>query len=114
MQRIIKFVLVGIMIALFCLNPIQLPRGTETSLEQSLFMEYTPFVEHATFYKENNQVPSFVTILLLFCLFISFFYVFYRSKIRSYLLSCIPVLKNIFLLFPIKFESRYIVQSHFI
>jgi len=114
MTKFVKIFLLIIMIGLFCLNSIQLPTETETSTGQSLFIEHLPFEEHATFLKENNQTTSFFTIFYLLCIVLTFFHVCYRSSIRRFLRSAIPILKRTFLLFPIKFESRYIALPPFI
>ena len=114
MTKFVKIFLLIMMIGLFCLNSIQLPSETNVSTGQSLFIEHLPFEEHATFLKDNNQAPSFFTILYLLCIVLTFLYVGYRSRIRRFLRSVIPILKRTFLLFPIKFESRYIALPPFI
>ncbi|KNB70938.1 hypothetical protein ADS79_19070 [Brevibacillus reuszeri] len=113
MTKWVKVIIAVIMIALFCLNSLQLPLEAGTSTEQSLLIEHLPFDEHATFLKENHQAPTFFSFLFMLCIIFTLLFVRYRSKIRRFLFSVIPILKQTFLLYPIHFESRYIVVPPF-
>lgn len=112
MTNSLKSFLAVILIALCCLTIVQPPSGAETTTGQPMLLDHSYIVEHTTFLKEQNSSISFPKILILYFI-LALSLIFHRFKMKRYVFSFIPILKHIFLLFPIKFESRYIVYVPF-
>jgi hypothetical protein len=114
LAKLTKVLLALIIISLFCLLPLQISTGVHTHMDQPLLLDSEYISQDTAVFKENYKpAPIFVINILLSALITSSL-LFLRTQSRLFLYSFIPILKHIFLLFPIKFQSRYLALLSFI
>ncbi|WP_148040363.1 hypothetical protein [Brevibacillus fluminis] len=116
MSTFLKIALAIIMIVLPCLGYVQPVSGGENGLthERSLLVDHSYLTEQVTFLKESHSLATAAKILLLLSFLTVVFRVFLRFRMKRYLFSFIPLFKRLYLLFPIRYESRYIALPRFI
>jgi hypothetical protein len=112
MKKILSLLFVFIVFLLFCLIPIQHPLHLINPTNQASILEDT-HIEHDTIVldeKTNHnyfpEIPSFIFVFLILTPLL--------FKIIQHIHSIIPILKLAYLLFPVKYKSRYLVKSPFI
>jgi hypothetical protein len=110
MKKLLHLLLVFLVITLVYLSPLQrlssayshsvnqyITADTEIILPSSLLL--TDKSNHTDF----PEMPSFIFILLL-CLVV-------QTKVKPHIYSFIPLIKHLYFLHPIKYQSRYLSSS---
>jgi hypothetical protein len=109
LKKIINIFLAVIVFTLVCFSAIQHPSlfGND-DVKHSIAADNEFLVKDNILLidKSNHKyfpvIPVFIFVLLL-CLII-------QSKFKKFIYSFIPLLKHLYLLFPIKYESRFLVH----
>jgi hypothetical protein len=111
LKKLISLCLTVIVFTLVCLGAIQHPPSfTNDHVKQSIAADNEFLVTDNVVLIEKSKpkhfpaIPDYFIFILLLCLII-------QTKLKKHICSFIHLLKHYYLLFPIKYESRYLVQS---
>jgi hypothetical protein len=108
LAKLTKLLLTFIIISLCCLLPLQISTEAHTYMDQSVLLDSEYISQDIAVLKESYKpVLLFAINILLTTLIISSI-LFLRTRSRIFLTSVISILKHIYLLFPIKYQSRYL------
>jgi hypothetical protein len=110
MKKLLHILLVFLVLTLVYLSPLQrMTLNSNHSVDQYITAD-TEIILPSSFLptdKSNHtdfpEMPSFIFILLL-CLVV-------QTKVKPHIYSFIPLIKHLYLLHPIKFQSRYLNSS---
>lgn len=112
MGKILKIGFVFILLCLACLSPLSYVNSpvhdqpSQYSWEENSFSALEINPNHIkTSPPSNGFSHEIVSILILFLAFSP-----RRPQIRRYVLSIIPILKILLILYPLKYKSRYLAQ----
>jgi hypothetical protein len=106
-RKILSLLFVFIVFILFCLIPIQTPLHLVDHMNQTSVLEDQHNAAEITHLDEKTNhsffpaIPSFIFVFLLS--------IPHQFKFIQHIRSFIPILKLAYLLFPVKYNSRYIV-----
>jgi hypothetical protein len=110
MKKMLRLLLVMLVLMFAYLSPLQhLTQASSDGASQYLATNSEVVLTSNVLISEKNnhtdfpQLPSFIFILLLILLV--------QSKFESYASSFIPLMKHLYLLYPIKYQSRFLVQD---
>jgi hypothetical protein len=115
MSKTIKVLLLLILVFSACLSPVTLSNSPvqdlitqKTWADNSLSaLEIIPLNIKNNFPSNNLPFAISVLFIFLFALFPP------RSNIKEHIVSFIPIIKILYVLYPIKYKSRYLVNSLF-
>jgi hypothetical protein len=110
MKKILQLILVSTALMLACISPHQqLTPASSHSVNQYMTAD-TEFILTSSIlitekskHTEFPEMPNFIFILLLSLVI--------QTKLKPHIYSVIPLMKFLYLLYPIKYQSRYLVQS---
>jgi hypothetical protein len=107
MKKILSLLFVFIVFILFCLIPIQTPVHLIDHMNQASLLEDqhnakdTIQLDKKTNHSFFPAIPNFIYVFLLL--------IPLQFKFIQHIRSYIPILKHAYLLFPVKYNSRYMV-----
>jgi hypothetical protein len=106
-KKILSLLFVFIVFILFCLIPIQTPLHLVDHMNQTSVHEDQQNATNITHLDEKSnhsffpEIPNFIFVFLLS--------IPLQFKFIQHIRSFIPILKLAYLLFPVKYNSRYIL-----
>ncbi|MDB5055009.1 MAG: hypothetical protein JWM44_3059 [Bacilli bacterium] len=111
MRKGLMLLLTVIIIILCCMVPIHtvtIEENNQLTLLDHQFLLQNNFLQDEK--KTNPNFPHAIPDFIFVCLICAFI----QIQIQRYIFSFVPLLKHYYLLLPIKYQSRYLVQSRFI
>jgi hypothetical protein len=110
MKKLLHILLVFLVITLVYLSPLQQQTSTTNQSVNQYVTAETEIILPGSFIladKSNHtdfpEMPSFIFILLLSLVV--------QTKVKPHIYSFTPLIKHLYFLHPIKFQSRYLSSS---
>jgi hypothetical protein len=110
MKKMLQLLLVIIVLMLTCISPLQhLTSASSHSVNQymaadtAFILTSNVLITEKSKHTDFPEMPNFIFILLLSLVI--------QTKLKPHIYSFIPLMKCLYLLYPIKYQSRYLVQG---
>lgn len=113
MAKLTKLLLALIIISLCCLLPLQISTETHTYMDQSVLLDSEYISQDIAVLKDSYKPVTLFAINILLTILIIASVLYLHIQSRIFLTSYISILKHIFLLFPVKYQSRYLALLPF-
>jgi hypothetical protein len=112
MKKILQLLLASIVLLLVCISPLQQQHQTSTSnhslnpymaADNNFILASSFQITEKSKHTDFPEIPNFIFVLLLSLVVL--------TKLKPQIYSFIPLMKHLYLLYPIKYQSRYLVQG---